>query len=90
MTTIVTIKPLYLAREEAAKFLGIGTSTLEEMCAKGEAPGPRQVSRGRVGWLVEELEAWGRSRPKSESLPPKNSGYGRAGKKPKPVPASSH
>lgn len=90
MNAIVTIKPMYLAREEAAKFLAIGTTTLEEMCAKGEAPAPRQVSKGRVGWLVEELEAWARSRPKSEALPPKNSGHGRAGKKPKPAPAESH
>ncbi len=90
MTTIVTIKPLYLAREEAARFLGISTTTLEGLAAKGEAPGPRQVSKGRVGWLVEELEEWGRTRPKSVLLPPENSGYGRAGKKPKPVPASSH
>lgn len=87
---IVTIKPLYLAREEAAKLLAISTTTLETMAAKGEAPGPRQISKGRVGWLVEELEAWARSRPKSELLPPPDSGYGRAGKKPKPAPASSH
>lgn len=90
MTSIVTIKPMYLPRDEAAKFLSIGTSTLEEMCAKGEAPAPRQVSKGRVGWLVEELEAWARSRPKSESLPPRNSGVGRAGKKARPAPSPSH
>ena len=79
-TTVVTIKPMYLAREEAARFLAISTTTLEGMAAKGEVPVPRQVSKGRVGWLVEELEAWARSRPKSELLPPENSGYGRAGK----------
>lgn len=89
MNPIVTIKPMYLAREEAAKFLSIGTTTFEELCAKGEAPSPRQVSKGRVGWLVEELEAWARSRPKSGSLPPKNSGYGRAGKSPAPEAASA-
>lgn len=90
MSTIVTIKPLYLAREEAAKFLAISTTTLENMVAKGLAPKPRKVSPGRVGWLVEELEAWGRKLPESDMLPPPDSGYGRAGKKPKPVPASSH
>lgn len=85
MTTIVTIKPMYLAREEAARFLSISTTTLETMAAKCEAPGPRQVSKGRVGWLVEELEAWARNRPKSELLPPPDSGYGRAGKR-NPIP----
>jgi predicted DNA-binding transcriptional regulator AlpA len=89
MSTIVTIKPMYLAREEAAKLLAMSTTTLEGLAAKGEAPAPRQISKGRVAWLVEELEAWARSRPKSEMLPPENSGYGRAGKKPKLSSASS-
>lgn len=80
MTTVVTIKPLYLAREEAAKFLAISTSTLEAMVARGEAPKPRKISKGRAAWLVEELEAWGRKLPTSDMLPPADSGYGRAGK----------
>lgn len=80
MTPIVTIKPLYLAREEAAKFLAISTSTLEALVARGEAPKPRKVSKGRAAWLVEELEAWGRKLPESDMLPPPDSGYGRAGK----------
>jgi prophage regulatory protein len=89
MTTIVSIKPLYLSREEAAKFLAISTSTFESMVAKGEYPRPRKVSPGRVGWLVEELEAWGRARPHSDLLPAPDSGYGRAGKSPAPEAASA-
>lgn len=61
MTTIVNIKPLYLGREEAAKFLAISTSTLEALVARGQAPKPRKVSANRSAWLVEELEAWGKS-----------------------------
>ncbi len=80
MTTIVSIKPLYLSREEAAKFLAISTTTLESMVAKGLAPKPRKVSPARVGWLVDELEAWGRARPESDLAPPPDSGYGRSGK----------
>lgn len=77
---IVTLKPMYLAREEAAKFLAISTSTLEALVAAGDAPKPRKVSKGRSAWLVEELEAWGRARPASDLLPPPDSGYGRGGK----------
>lgn len=89
MTTIVSIRPLYLSREEAAKFLSIGTTTLDSLVAKGEAPKPRKVSAARVGWLVEELEAWGRARPHSDLLPAPDSGYGRAGKSPAAEPASA-
>lgn len=77
---VVTIKPLYLDREAAALFLSISTTTFENLVARGEAPKPRQVSPARVGWLVEELEAYGRTRPLANMLPPPNSGHGRAGK----------
>lgn len=76
---IVTIKPLYLAREDAAAFLSISSAMLERLVAKKEAPPPRKLSSGRVAWLVEDLEAWGRELPVSDLLPAKNCGYGRAG-----------
>ncbi|CAN7458662.1 hypothetical protein LJR099_003087 [Variovorax paradoxus] len=77
--SVVQIRPLYLGRSDAAAFLAIGESTFEDLVARGEAPKPRKVSKGRTAWLVEELEAWGRERPESDHLPPENSGYGRAG-----------
>ncbi|WP_165909532.1 helix-turn-helix transcriptional regulator [Variovorax guangxiensis] len=77
---IVFLKPMFLARADAAAFLTIGESTLDELVARGLAPKPRKISAGRVAWLVEDLEAWGRNRPESDLLPPVNSGYGRRGK----------
>ena len=77
---IVQIRPLYLARPDAAAFLAISESTLDALVARGEAPKPRKVSAGRTAWLVEDLENWGRERPISDLLPPKNSGFGRAGR----------
>lgn len=77
---VITIKPLYLAREHAASFLSISESQLDKLVAHGDAPKPRKLSAGRSAWLTEELEAWGRGRPVSDLLPPKGSGYGRAGK----------
>lgn len=77
--TIVQIRPLYLARPDAAAFLAVSESTLDNLVARGDAPKPRKLSPGRTAWLVEDLEAWGRERPLSDLLPPVNSGYGRAG-----------
>lgn len=78
--SIVQIKPLYLTRTQAASFLSLSESMLDKLVAQGNAPKPRKLSAGRAAWLVEELEAWGKSLPVSDLLPPVNSGYGRAGK----------
>lgn len=77
--SIVQIRPLYLARPDAAAFLALSESTLDALVARGDAPKPRKLSAGRTAWLVDDLEAWGRERPTSDLLPPANSGYGRAG-----------
>ncbi|MBP8019088.1 MAG: AlpA family phage regulatory protein [Hylemonella sp.] len=77
---IITIKPLYLAREQAAMYLSISDSMLDKLVAQGDAPKPRRISAGRTAWLVDELDAWGRARPVSDFVPPINSGHGRAGK----------
>lgn len=79
---IVHIKPLYLARDEAAAFLAISASLFEKLVQNGNAPKPRKISAGRCAWLVSELECWGNSRPISDLLPPQNSRYGRAGSPP--------
>lgn len=77
---VVQLKPLYLARCEAAKFLAVSESMLEALASRGEMPKPRKLSKGRSAWLTAELEAWGMDRPVSDLLPPENGGYGRAGK----------
>lgn len=78
--SIIQLKPLYLARSEAASFLSISESMLDKLVAQGDAPRPRKLSAGRAAWLVEELETWGKGRPVSDLLPPVNSGHGRSGK----------
>ncbi len=78
--SIVSIRPLYLSRDQAAAFLSISDAMLDKLVAQGNAPRPRRLSPGRTAWLVEDLEAWGRSRPVSDAPPPHGSGYGRAGK----------
>ena len=80
MSAVVAVKPLYLAKPDAAAFLSLSVSTFEGLVAANDAPKPRQVSKGRVAWLVEDLEAWGRQRPAANMLPPPDSGHGRNGK----------
>lgn len=74
------LRPLFLARADAARYLAISETTLETLVQSGEAPKPRKVSAKRCAWLIDELEAWGRNRPVSDILPVANGGYGRAGK----------
>lgn len=76
---IVTLRPLYLARSNAAAYLSISDAMLDKLVQQGDAPKPRKLSAGRTAWLVEELDAWGKARPLSDFVPPKNSGYGRGG-----------
>lgn len=79
-TPLITLAPLYLDRARAAEYLSISVSQFETMVARGDLPPPRQLSAGRVAWLVSDLTQWGLDRPISSALPPVNSGYGRAGK----------
>lgn len=74
------LRPLYLARSEAAAYVSLAESTIEKLVAANEFPPPRKLTKGRTGWLVDELDAWGRARPVSDLAPARNSGYGRAGK----------
>lgn len=76
---IIQLKPLYLSRIQAAVFLSLSPSMLDKLVAQGNMPRPRKLSAGRSAWNVSELEAWGNNLPVSDLLPPKNSGYGRAG-----------
>lgn len=76
---LVHIKPLYMAKPDVAAFLSLSESTVDLLVTRGGFPKPRKLSDGRAGWLVSELEEWGNERPVSDFLPPKNSGYGRAG-----------
>ena len=47
----VTIKPMFLAREEAATFLSISSSMLEKLAAKAKSPSRESCPAGeRLGW----------------------------------------
>lgn len=67
--TIIQAPPLLVGRVEAARALGISDSTVELLVRQGELPPPRQISKGRTGWLWRELQEFAESRPVSIMLP---------------------
>ncbi len=70
----MTLQPIALDRDTAAKFVVLSVTTMELLLRRGEFPKPRRVSPARVVWLVRELTDWMESRPVSELLPPRNTG----------------
>lgn len=71
------IQPRFVVKDAAAQMLAMSIKTFERLVQSGDMPKPRQLSAGRVGWLVAELDAWAASRPISEILPPANTGVKR-------------
>jgi predicted DNA-binding transcriptional regulator AlpA len=67
--TIVTTPPAILRRDAAAAYMGISTSLLEQLVAKGKLPKPRQISATASGWLRVELDAAAHALPVSELAP---------------------
>jgi prophage regulatory protein len=68
------MEPMYLDLPRTAEFMAVSVRTWQNLVQAGEAPRPRKLSAGRVGWLVSELREWGEARPVSDLLPPANSG----------------
>lgn len=77
MSTTVLVKPAYLDRSDAAKFLAISETTMGRLVnTDPHFPKPRELSGRRVAWLVRELEEWAEKRPIADNLPPENTGHG--------------
>lgn len=63
----------YLRRPAVRERYGFPDSTLYDLIAKGMFPKPVRLGARAVGWSVEELEAWERSRHEERD----NAGDGR-------------
>ncbi|OCZ64336.1 hypothetical protein A7P23_27750 [Achromobacter xylosoxidans] len=72
------MEPLYVDLSTAASITTLAESTIQSMVTKGEFPAPRELSGRRVGYLYSEIMDWALSRPRSELLPPKNTGARKA------------
>lgn len=79
-TAIVHTQPGALDRHAAAAYVALSLSGFEALVRSGSIPEPRLLGERRVAWLRAELDEWLATRPKSELLPPHNTGA------PKPRP----
>lgn len=70
----VIVRPLLVDFPTAAEVLSVSVSTLQLMIREGQIKPPRQISKGRVGYLVRDLEEFAESRPESTIAPPPNTG----------------
>lgn len=65
---------LYYEKAELPAATTLSESTIDEEIRQGRFPRPRQLAGRRVGYLVEEVIEWARSRPVSDLPPPPNTG----------------
>lgn len=70
----MTVPRFYLSKEELPEATALSRSTIEEEIRQGRFPKPRQLSKGRVGYLVREISEWAESRPLAQLAPPVNTG----------------
>ncbi|KAF1042374.1 MAG: hypothetical protein GAK35_02747 [Herbaspirillum frisingense] len=71
---------LYLDMPELIIATTLAETTIQKMIRDNEFPAPRQIAGRRVGWLVDEVKEWARTRPKSELPPPPNTGAKKPGR----------
>lgn len=65
---------LYFEKSELPEATTLAESTIDEEIRQERFPKPRQLAGRRVGWLVEDVLEWARSRPVSTQPPPPNTG----------------
>lgn len=65
---------LYFEKSELPAAITLSESTIDEEIRQDRFPKPRQLAGRRVGWLVEEVLEWARTRPVSDQPPPPNTG----------------
>lgn len=68
-TEVVTIRPRGLSEDNAATYLGLSVSTLQQLVREGKLPRPRQVSARRVSHEVADLDAYMDNCPRSTLMP---------------------
>jgi prophage regulatory protein len=73
---------LYYMKEELPEATTLSEATIDEEIRQERFPKPRQLAGRRVGWLVEDVLEWARTRPVSGQPPPPNT----AAKKPRRAP----
>lgn len=78
--------PLVLDLPRVASAVSLSESTVQKLVREGSFPAPRKMSAHRVGWLTAEVAAWAANCPKSELLPPPNTGAPKPRRQAAPAP----
>lgn len=67
--TAPILEPRGLNREQAARYVGVGTSKFDEMVADGRMPGPKEIDRRKV-WDRRGLDAAFDNLPSPDAVNP--------------------
>lgn len=70
---------LYFSKAELPALTTLSETAIDEEIRQGRFPKPRQLAGRRVGYYIDDILEWARSRPVSDQAPPANTGA----KKPK-------
>jgi prophage regulatory protein len=65
---------LYFDKAEVAELTTLSETVLDEEIRQGRFPKPRQLAGRRVGYFIDDIMEWARSRPVSGQPPPPNTG----------------
>ncbi len=57
-TNSQSIKPRIASPRAVAQMTGLSRTTLWRLARIGQLPKPFQISAGRVGYLIEDVERW--------------------------------
>lgn len=71
---------IYMDIEQVLHAVQLGLSTWWGLINAGDAPRPRQASKGTSRWLRREITEWCESRPVADLPPPPNAGKGATGR----------
>lgn len=63
---------LYFEKSELPGLTTLSESTIEEEIRQGRFPKPRQLANRRVGYFIDDIMEWARTRPISDQPPPPN------------------
>jgi len=71
---VAAVEPIFVDLPTAAALFSLSEATFQRMVVAGEMPPPRDLTPGRVGYLLTELREHASRRPVSKKLPPENTG----------------
>lgn len=57
----------FLPINNVCSLTSLGKSCIYDKISRGEFPKPRQLTKGRVGWLESDIESWIESRPVADA-----------------------